>query len=112
VFIRVHPWLKKLRVVRGQKLLDTVWKWADSAANHGSHRDNSGQCRGAGCAGTAALAPATERTPAAPTRCGCRHVGSGFTNVCGFGGSAHPIGGVVVSGSPVAGQMPMKSGRK
>jgi hypothetical protein len=42
------------------KLLDTVWKWADSGANHGSHRDNSGVCRGAGRAGSAALAPATE----------------------------------------------------
>lgn len=33
----------------------------------------------------------------------CNMDGSGFTNVCGFGGSAHPIGGVVVSGSTVYG---------
>jgi len=35
-FIRVHPWLKifrAVRVVRGQKLLDSVWKWAYQIIN-------------------------------------------------------------------------------
>jgi len=59
IVFQLHSPMKK------QKVLDSVWKWADSGANHGCHRDNSGLCRGAGCAGPAALAPATARIPGA-----------------------------------------------
>jgi len=59
-FDRFHP---NISNPCRDKLLDSVRKWADSAANHGSHRDNSGVCRGACRAGTAALVePADLRT--------------------------------------------------